>query len=49
MCPIDVCLVGVKGKVGRGGVNRSAPGLDGTHDLVDTVPGYTGGLEPDVR
>ena len=24
-------------------------GLDGTHDLVDTVPGYTGGLEPDVR
>ena len=23
--------------------------VPGTHDLVDTVPGYTGGLEPDVR
>jgi outer membrane lipoprotein-sorting protein len=28
---------------------RVTLGLDGTHDLVDTVPGYTGGLEPDVR
>ena len=28
---------------------RTSLGLDGTHDLVDTVPGYTGGLEPDVR
>ena len=28
---------------------RVTLGLDGTHDLVDTVPGHTGGLEPDVR
>jgi hypothetical protein len=28
---------------------RVTLGLDGTHDLVDTVPGYTGGLVPDVR
>ncbi len=28
---------------------RVSLGLDGSHDLVDTVPGYTGGLEPDVR
>jgi hypothetical protein len=28
---------------------RVTLGLDGSHDLVDTVPGYTGGLEPDVR
>ena len=28
---------------------RVTLGLDGTHDLVDTVPGYTGGVEPDVR
>ena len=28
---------------------RLTLGLDGSHDLVDTVPGYTGGLEPDVR
>ncbi len=28
---------------------RATLGLDGSHDLVDTVPGYTGGLEPDVR
>lgn len=28
---------------------RVTLGLDGTHDLVDTVPGYVGGLEPDVR
>ena len=28
---------------------RVTLGLDGTHDLVDTVPGYAGGLEPDVR
>ncbi len=28
---------------------RVTLGLDGTHDLVDTVPGHTGGLQPDVR
>ena len=28
---------------------RVTLGLDGTHDLVDYVPGHTGGLEPDVR
>ena len=28
---------------------RVTLGLDGSHDLIDTVPGYTGGLEPDVR
>ena len=28
---------------------RVTLGLDGTHDLVDHVPGHTGGLEPDVR
>ena len=28
---------------------RVTLGLDGTHDLVDTVPGHTGGVEPDVR
>ncbi len=28
---------------------RVTLGLDGTHDLVDTVPGHVGGLEPDVR
>ena len=28
---------------------RVTLGLDGSHDLVDTVPGGTGGLEPDVR
>ncbi len=28
---------------------RATLGLDGTHDLVDTVPGHTGGLRPDVR
>jgi hypothetical protein len=28
---------------------RVTLGLDGSHDLVDTVPGHTGGLQPDVR
>jgi len=28
---------------------RVTLGLDGSHDLVDQVPGHTGGLEPDVR
>ncbi len=28
---------------------RVTLGLDGTHDLVDTVPGHTGGVRPDVR
>lgn len=28
---------------------RTTLGLDGSHDLVDHVPGHTGGLEPDVR
>lgn len=28
---------------------RVTLGLDGSHDLVDHVPGHTGGLEPDVR
>ena len=27
---------------------RVTLGLDGSHDLVDYVPGHTGGLEPDV-
>lgn len=28
---------------------RVTLGLDGSHDVVDHVPGHTGGLEPDVR
>ena len=28
---------------------RVTLGLDGSHDLVDTVPAHTGGMEPDVR
>ncbi len=28
---------------------RTTLGLDGTHDLVDYVPGSTGGLDDDVR
>jgi hypothetical protein len=38
-----------EGMVEREEELRVTLGLDGTHDLVDTVPGYTGGLEPDVR
>jgi len=38
-----------EGMVEREQELRVTLGLDGTHDLVDTVPGYTGGLEPDVR
>jgi hypothetical protein len=27
---------------------RATLGLDGTHDVVDSAPGHTGGMEPDV-
>jgi glutamate-5-semialdehyde dehydrogenase len=38
-----------EGMVEREEELRVTLGLDGTHDLVDYVPGHTGGLEPEVR
>ena len=37
-----------EGMVEREAELRLSLGLDGSHDLVDTEPGHTGGLEPDV-